>query len=157
MLGSCFVICLALGLQYWSLLAFGCSQVLVLSRRPLGNLSLTNIPWIWKYSGYPKSNIWVSHHGSSVPTSGWSLESLKTTQDRKKKKKNKQTTIITTTKKTHKTPRQIVKAKLNWQKHTKHTITLTKGKEEKKQKEENEETKERAVRPVNKPINENKY
>ena len=52
---GCVPVCLAWGVQHWSLLAFGWSWVFVLRRRSLEELSSIDITWGGEVSGGPMS------------------------------------------------------------------------------------------------------
>ena len=92
---SCLASCLACGVQHWSLLAVGCSWILVLRWRSLGHLSPINITWGWEVSGGPTSWTRLSHLRGLGPTPSWSTKALTAAWHgrkvrEKKKNKNKQ-------------------------------------------------------------------
>ena len=128
---SCLASCLAQGVQHWSLLVVGWSQVLVLRWRSLGELLLINIPWGQEFSGGPTSWTQLCHLRGSSLTPGQSTKTLKATQCRRKEKRKKEN------QQTNKTSRQMVNTKPNRQKHTrKHTHIQKQGEKRENKKEE---------------------
>ena len=75
----CLSSCLALGVQYWSLLVVAWSWVFMLRWRSLGELLLLDITWGWEVSGGPMSWTRLSHLRGSGLTPGQSTKSLSAT------------------------------------------------------------------------------
>ena len=134
---SCFVSCLACGIQHWILLAFRWSWVLVLRWRSLRKLLPIDITWGQEVSGGPMSWTRLFHLRGSGPTPSWSTKTLLCHPAWKKRKKTKI--------RTDRTPNQMVKGKLNRLNHTKkQTHTLLKRKQRNKQ---NNQTKTNRQNP----------
>ena len=129
---SCLASCLAWGVQHWSLLAIGCSCVLVLRWRSPGGLSLINITWGREVSGGPASWTQLSHLGGSGPTLGLSTKTLPVARLGRKgrKKKNRQNPITNGKRKTKQT------------KSHEETYTHTLTEREKKKQESNKTNKQ---------------
>ena len=78
----------------------------------MGELSLINITWGQEVSGGPKPWTQLSHLRGSGQTPGWSIKTGSAAQHGRKEKR------------TDRAPKQMVKAKVNTQNHTKkHTHT----------------------------------
>ena len=124
------------------------SWVLVLRWRSLGELSPINITWDWEVSGHPMSWTQLSHLGGSGPTPGQSTKTLAAACHKRKARKQ------TTKKWTGRTPKQMVKTKLNRKKSYKETYTHTVTK---RGKNNFFKWRKRATKPINKTTNENKH
>lgn len=114
----------------------------------MGEFYSINIQWGQEVPGGPMSWIPILHLKGSGITPGWSTKFPQATQYRirGKNKYKKQTNIQTTAKKME---RQMEKAMLNRQEHTKkltHSHSQRKGKKTKKN------NNKRAVKPINKDI-----
>ena len=152
--------CLALGVQYWSLLAIGWSWVLVLRQRSLGEHSPIDITLGREVSGGSTSWTRPSHLGRSGPTPSCNTKTLPAAWLRKKGGKEKKNQ-----KRSDQTLRQMVKTNLHRQNHIK-KHTYTHSQKEKKEKEKSvyiyiyifKKTKrKRATKPINKSTNDDKH